>query len=295
MKLTLGPLLYYWPRQQVLDFYEAAATWPVDTIYLGEVVCARRHELRTADWITLAQQLKAAGKNVVLSSQALLESAGDLISLRKLAEAGFALEANDMGAVRIARDAGAPIIAGPHLNIYNGATLDWYASMGAIGWVPALEMSGAALRQLLAERQCVIQTEVFAHGHAPLAFSARCFTARHFDLNKDACEFRCIEHPDGLPINTREGQPFLRINGIQTQSATCQSLWDDLPELAASGVDAVRISPQAQYTQEWVTAWAAALAGTAAQPDIATWQPEGISNGYWHGQAGLAHIVGSNT
>ncbi|GGP23712.1 U32 family peptidase [Silvimonas iriomotensis] len=293
MKLTLGPLLYYWPRQQVLDFYAAAAHWPVDTIYLGEVVCARRHELRTADWIALAQDLKTAGKTVVLCSQALLESAGDLISLRKLAEAGFALEANDMGAVRVAHEAGAPIIAGPHLNIYNGATLDWYASMGAVGWVPALEMSAVALRQLLAERTCTIPTEVFAHGHAPLAFSARCFTARHFDLNKDACEFRCIEHPDGLPVHTRDGQPFLRINGIQTQSATCQSLWHDLPDLAASGVDAVRISPQAQYTAEWIAAWAAALAGTAVTPDFAAWQPEGVSNGYWHGQAGLAHITGS--
>ncbi|MDR3429509.1 U32 family peptidase [Silvimonas sp.] len=293
MKIALGPLLYYWPRSQVSDFYAAAAHWPVDIIYLGEVVCARRHELRTADWIELAQTLQQAGKTVVLSSQALLESAGDLISLRKLADAGFALEANDLGAVKIAQDADVPFVAGPHLNIYNGATLDWYAARGATSWVPPVEMPGAALRQLLAERSCSIPTEIFAHGHVPLAFSARCFTARHFDLSKDACEFRCIEHPDGLDVNTRDGRPFLRINGIQTQSAACQSLFSALPELKSSGVDVLRISPQAHFTEEWVRAYAAALAGEAVEPDIATWQPEGIANGYWYGKAGIEHLIGS--
>ncbi|MCZ7656213.1 MAG: hypothetical protein M5R42_21045 [Rhodocyclaceae bacterium] len=32
MKLALGPLQYYWPRQQVLDFYEAIAAAPVDIV-----------------------------------------------------------------------------------------------------------------------------------------------------------------------------------------------------------------------------------------------------------------------
>jgi collagenase-like PrtC family protease len=54
MKLALGPLLYYWPRQQVFDFYEAIAQSPVDIVYLGETVCARRHELRVQDWAEIA-------------------------------------------------------------------------------------------------------------------------------------------------------------------------------------------------------------------------------------------------
>ncbi|MGL6072347.1 MAG: U32 family peptidase, partial [Craterilacuibacter sp.] len=74
LKLTLGPILFFWPRDTVFNFYQQAADWPLDTLYLGEAVCSRRQQLRSSDWITLAHQLADAGKDVVLSCQALLES-----------------------------------------------------------------------------------------------------------------------------------------------------------------------------------------------------------------------------
>ncbi len=101
-KLALGPVLYYWPKEQLLDFYERISAAPLDIIYLGETVCSKRHALNTADWLALAEQLSATGKEIVLSTMALLEAESELKTLRRLCENGrFTVEANDMGAVRL--------------------------------------------------------------------------------------------------------------------------------------------------------------------------------------------------
>jgi hypothetical protein len=111
-------------------------------------------------------------------------------------------------------------------------------------WLPPLEADRRLIETLHRSRPAGVETEVFVFGKLPLAFSARCFTARHYNLNKDDCQFKCLDHPEGMTLRTREGQPFLTINGIQTMSAQTCNLLAQVPEMLAMGVEVVRISPQ---------------------------------------------------
>jgi len=296
MKLALGPLLYYWPRQQVFDFYDAIASAPVDIVYLGETVCARRHELRVQDWAEIAGRLAAAGKQAVLGTQTLIESESDLKTLRRVIdEKGLLTEANDMGAVRILAEEKRPFVAGPFLNVFNPATLSMLARLGATRWVMPVEMSADALRDLQAARPPGLDTEVFAYGRMPLAFSARCFTARHFNLQKDDCQFKCLEFPDGLLIRTREGEEFLTLNGIQTQSSRVYNLIGEVDALRELGVDILRISPQSQHTPELLEIFRARIEGTldvqAARSRMAGLALAEPCNGFWYGKPGLDQIA----
>ena len=294
MKLALGPVLYYWDRDTMLSFYDEMADAPVDIIYLGETVCSRRHLLRLQDYLDMAERLAAAGKEVVISTQTLIESEYDVKTLRKIAEnENFRVEANDMGAVRLLANK-MPFVAGSTLNIFNPQTLDLLAGLGASRWVMPVEMSREALASVLRNRQSSIETEVFAYGRLPLAFSARCFTARHHNLQKDDCQFKCLDYEDGLALKTREGQPFLTLNGIQTQSALVHNLIGELDTLQDAGIDVVRVSPQAHHTGEILRLFREGmeqrLTSAQALAQIEGLMPAASCNGYWHGKPGLDFI-----
>jgi O2-independent ubiquinone biosynthesis protein UbiV len=295
LKLALGPIQYYWPRATVLEFYEAVAAMPVDVVYLGETVCSRRHELRLPDWLAIAEQLAAAGKEVVLSTQALLESKTDMAMLQRITGNGrFLVEANDIGAAHLLAGK-LPFVAGPYLNIYNAPTLKLIAELGARRWVMPIEMSREGLLQVLHDEPGLLETEVFAYGRMPLAFSARCFTARHHNLPKDDCGFVCLQYPDGLVMKTREGDHFLALNGIQTQSALVYNLVREIAAMPAAGVDLIRISPQHRHMQQIVALFRAVLddgiAGNAALAEMTDLMPDDGCDGYWHGKPGLERIV----
>ena len=287
MQISLGPLQYFWPRQQVLDFYRQVAEWPLQRVYLGEVVCSKRRELRLRDWLALAAMLEEAGKQVVLSALALVEAESELASMQRLVENGrWRIEANDLSAVQLCRERGLPFVGGPSLNVYSHRVLGMLVEDGLRTWVPGVEQGHRLIGELLeaarAEGLPIPELEVQVWGRLPLAWSARCFTARAHDVGKDDCGFRCIQYPDGLPLASREGQPFLRINGIQVQGEEICDLGPELPALRALGVSCLRLSPQAEDMAEVVSHFALAAGSPGAPPRL------GAINRYWSGETPAA-------
>jgi collagenase-like PrtC family protease len=290
VRLSLGPIQYHWTREKMLDFYRTVETTAVDIVYLGETVCSKRRSFRYQDWIEVAERLQFAGKEVVLSTLALLEANSELGYVRKLCNNGkFTIEANDMSAVQMLAGK-TRFIGGASLNIYNPGALSKLVGLGMTRWVLPIELSKSSLAGFPIETLAGIENEVLGWGRLPLAYSARCYTARAHKVPKDACEYCCIDYPDGLMLSTREDERFLIINGTQTQSAKVQSLVHNLHD-PASDLDILRISPQSEGTERVISLLDQVRAGARTAKDVSheleLFAPVGFCDGYWHGRAGM--------
>ena len=243
MKFSLGPSLFFWPKNEVVDFYQQAKESSADVIYLGETVCSKRRELRAKDWLGLAQDVaKDTKKQVVVSTMTLLESPAEIQVLKRLCDNGeFLVEANDLSAVQIMHELNMPFVAGPAINCYNLSTLKVLLKQGMTRWLMPVELSGDWLKTLLHQATDAgirqqFECEVFSWGYLPLAYSARCFTARSEDKAKDDCEYCCIKYPEGRRMNSREGERVFVLNGIQTLSGYQYNLINEMPALDAMAV-----------------------------------------------------------
>lgn len=294
MKLSLGPVPYYWSRDDLLAFYDRMTQTPVDIIYIGETVCSKRRALRTQDWLELAEKLAVAGKEVVLSTLSLLEAESELNTLRRLCDNGkFMVEANDMSAVHLL-EGKVPFVAGPTINIYNEGTLRFLTRVGMRRWVMPVELSQETLADMQKNRPDGLETELFAFGRLPLAISARCFTAHSLDLPKDDCKLACLNYPAGIHLATQEDEPFLTINGVQLQSAQSYNLLPDLNNIKTLGVDILRISPQWEHTEQVIQLFhdciSGVLAPQAAQGALKAATTDVLCDGYWHGNRGIDYL-----
>ncbi len=287
MKLSLGPILFFWPRDQVTRFHADMAEQPLDIIYMGETVCSKRREFNLDGWIGLARELQQATKaQIVLSGLTLIEANSEVSSLKRLCDNGeFMVEANDMAAVQFLSERKLPFAGGPALNIYSGRALAEFIKSGMSRWAPPVECSGQLIHSTLSQLDDMgiqrPEVEVFAYGHLPLAYSARCFTARAENRPKDECEFCCINYEEGIPLASQEGQPLFTINGIQTMSAEVNNLLADFPSLKQQGADIARLSPRARGMGDIIQSWDRVRQGE--QPPLAV---QGC-NGYWHGRPGM--------
>lgn len=289
MQTTLGPVLYFWPKQGVFDFYEQVAQSGIDRVCVGEVTCSKRRELNYGDWLEIARMLADAGKKVVLSTLTLLESESELSQVRKICDNNeFMVEANDMSAVKFLSSNGIEFCTGPSLNIYNAYTLKQLYKLGLKRWVLPLELSEKKLCSILQQAEELnlndkIETEVFGYGYMPLAYSARCFTARASDRSKDECEFICMKMPQGIPLATQENERLFTLNGIQTMSGHCLNILDRWQDMQRLGVYSLRLSAHSRDV------FSVAEDLVSAIQQNRSYQAEQHSeecNGYWEGVSG---------
>jgi collagenase-like PrtC family protease len=185
--------------------------------------------------------------------------------------------------------AGRPHVLGPFINVYNECTLAYLAAEGAERVCLPPELPAASVARLAALSP--VPLELIAFGRLPLAISARCFHARAHRLHKDGCQFVCARDPNGLTVETLDGEKFLAVNGTQTLSHSCCCLLQDAPGLAAAGIAGFRLSPMAtdmiavaRLYRDVLDGRADAEAATAAIAGLVPDMP--LSNGFLHGAEG---------
>lgn len=293
--LTLGPVYYLWSADAWRDFYfRIAEEAPVDTVVLGEVVCSKRMHFHTPVLAEVVERLLAAGKEVQFASLALVTLEREQRATRELAgQEDFTVEVNDLSVLPLRQ--GRPMTIGPLVNVYNAPTAKFFASLGATRICLPPELPYETIRTLIGMAPDLAY-EVFAFGRAPLALSARCAHARVKGNTKDNCQFVCGDDPDGLPVDTIDGQRFLALNGIQTMSYTCISLLAELPALQAAGVGGFRLSPQHCDMVEVARLYRDVLDGRMA-PDEALrlletlYSAAPLSNGFLHARPGAERVA----
>jgi len=289
-KLAMGPVLFNWKPEVWRDFhFRIADEAPIDTVYVGEVVCSKRSPFYLPHIADVVERLLAADKKVILSTLALIMNKREMDSVREIAaDDDLMVEANDVSAVALLK--GKPHAIGPFVNVYNEGTLDYLVRNGASRICLPVELSADSIGALSKNSDVELEVQVF--GRLPLAVSARCYHARTHNLAKDNCQFVCDKDLDGLDLDTMDGEPFLAVNGIQTMSYTYCNMIGDVDLLKESGVKHFRLSPHTGDMVKVAKAFQGVISGkiSAEEADDAIAQEINdmpISNGYLHGKEGV--------
>ncbi len=291
MELSVGANQFFWKADEWAASCDALAAAPVDRVVLGELVCSKRLPFYQDRIPAAIDALLAAGKDVAVTSLALITLKRERKLSAELVEAGIEVEVNDLTMLAYLPE-GARFSVGPLVNVYNEGTLSWLAARGAtsICLPPELPLDSVRVLARLG-RDLGVKIEVWGHGRVPLAISGRCYHARLHGRSKDNCRFACEEDPDGLDVSTLEGRSFLAMNGVQTLSDSFACVDRQIELLREAQVSRLRLSP---HTGDFAAVCALYRArldgeiGRGAVADALTAMRPGIrlSDGFLTGAAG---------
>lgn len=268
MELTVGPNQFFWSADRWSTFYDDLVSAPVDRVVLGELVCSKRLPFYQDRIPGAIESLLNAGKEVALTSLALVTLKRERKLTADLAAMGVTVEINDLTALPFLPE-DMPFWVGPLVNVYNEGTLSWLASRGAtrVCLPPELPLESVEILATTG-KQLGVAIEVWGHGRLPLAISGRCYHARMHGRTKDNCQFACEDDPNGLDVRTLDDQPFLAMNGVQTLSDSYASVAHQTDALVKAGVSAIRLSPQSEGFVEVCQLYKGRLDGTRDAKDV---------------------------
>ncbi len=270
MQLTVGPNPFFWKPEACSGLYDALATAPVQRVVLGELVCSKRLPFYQDRIPAAIETLQAAGKEVAVTSLALITLKRERKLSAELVEAGVEVEINDLSMLAYLPQ-GMAFSVGPLVNVYNEGTLAWLAARGATSICLPPELPLEPVRTLArAGRDLSVAIEVWGHGRVPLAISGRCYHARLHGRTKDNCQFACEDDPDGLDVATLDGQDFLAMNGVQTLSDSFACSDHQIEILQEAGVSRLRLSPQTGDFAAICALYRDRIDGTIKRGEIAT-------------------------
>lgn len=296
-ELTIGPILFHWTPEEKRDFYfRIAEESPVNTVYIGEVICSKRTPFFEQHYEEVADRLKKAGKKVIYSTLAdviiprdskIVEGICDLHETEEI-------EVNDTSALW--HLSGSPYRVGQLFNTYNEDSLTFLFEKGATHICFPAELPRDSIK-IMAEIASFhgITTEVQVYGRIPLALSARCYHARAHGRIKDNCQFVCEQDLDGMELRTLSKQPFLTINGVQTLSHSFLNLIQEMEEMHESGINAFRLSPHSHDMIETTKIFHSVLEKKISPKEATIKLNEQLSqigekisfaNGLYHGEEG---------
>jgi len=291
-KLTLGPLFFNWPAEKRRDFYfRIADEADIDTVYLGEVVCSKREPFFEKYLPKVAERLRKAGKEVVLSTLALVTTEREMKAIAARVKQGFLIEANDVAYLQAL--GGKPHVIGPFINVFNESARDFLIRNKAKRIVLPVEIPASSIK--IVAKNSKAETEVMVFGKQPLSVAMRCYHARAHGLIKDTCQFVCGQNPDGLPIDTMDKQPILTVNGTQTLSHGYGVLLNELAALQKMGVTHFRLLPHDVDMVGVAALYRAALDKKTAPKEALAKLKKFTGkvpyvNGFLHGKEGLSWI-----
>lgn len=291
MELTIGPNQFFWKPEDWSAFYDTLVDAPVDRIVLGEMVCSKRLPFYQDRIPAAIETLRAAGKQVAITSLALITLKRERKQNTALLDAGVEVEISDLSMLAYLPE-NMPFSVGPLVNVYNESTLSWLAARGATRICLPPELPIAAVRVLARTGQDLgVAIEIWGHGRVPLAISGRCYHARLHGRTKDNCQFACEDDPDGLDVATMEDQDFLAMNGVQTLSDSYACTDHQIELLQEAGVSSLRLSPQTGDFAALCGLYRARLDGTLTRGAVAaalqqSYPDMRLSDGFLTGASG---------